>query len=311
MHRRIFAFALAAVVVTITARKLVGLDWGAVADALLALEAATLAGAFALILPALAACAAYDLIGRRQTGHELSRVRTMLISFAGYFLSLNVGALVGGVLLRLRLYTASGLRSLVAGQLVALTVLTNWLGYFAIAGVVLLVAPPWEAFGFPGGAAGLRLLGAGSLLAVSGYLVYSAFRGNTKLRIRGTAIALPDLATAGLQLALGCTNWAASGAVLAWLMPGLGWLDVMPVLMVSALAGIWSHVPGGIGVTEAVFASLLGTRLPEAEVVAAVLVFRAVYYFLPLLLALAIYAWLEWRTSGMRLATATGKNQGD
>jgi len=313
-YRRLLAFVLAAVVLTITARKLARIDWGAVTDALLAYEAGTIAGALILILPALAACAAYDLIGRRLTSHGLPRARTMLISFAGYFLSLNIGALVGGVLLRLRLYTASGVRSVTAGQIIALTVLTNWLGYVAIAGLVLIIAPPSGAFGsigFVGGAAGLRAVGAGCLLATAGYLAYCACRGNSKLRIRDTTLVIPSLPTAVLQLGLSCTNWAASGAVLAWLMPGIGWLEVMPVLMASALAGIWSHVPGGIGVTEAVFASLLGYRLAEAEVVAAVLAFRVAYYFLPLAPALAVYAWLEWRgTSGMGLALNSGKTQG-
>lgn len=303
MHSRIPGLALAAIVLTITVRKLLEIDWGEVGGSLSAYEPSHLALAVLLVVPALAACAAYDLIGRRITRHRLSWPRSMLISFAGYFLSLNVGALVGGLLLRFRLYTASGLKALTVGQVVGLTILTNWLGYLFIAGIALTAAPPPKIFGFAPGAATFRLIGTGCLLATGGYLLFCFLRGGSTIRIRETTMIVPGVPTALLQLGLACTNWAAAGAVLASLMPGLGWLDVMPVLMLSALAGIWSHVPGGIGVTEAVFASQLGDRLPEAEVIAAVLVFRAVYYLIPLIIALGVYACLEWKTSGMRLAT--------
>jgi uncharacterized membrane protein YbhN (UPF0104 family) len=148
----------------------------------------------------------------------------------------------------------------------------------------------------------LRMIGACCLLAVIAYLAFCHWRGNSRIRFRDTTIVIPSLQLGVLQLALACTNWAATGAVIAWLMPAAVWLDVMPVLMLSALAGIWSHIPGGIGVTEAVFASQLGARVPPSEIVAAVLVFRAIYYFFPLLIALGLYGWLE--STGTRTRSA-------
>jgi uncharacterized membrane protein YbhN (UPF0104 family) len=63
--------------------------------------------------------------------------------------------------------------------------------------------------------------------------------------------------------------------------------------MISAIAGAWSHIPGGLGVTEVVFLTLLGHRIDAGELLAALLAFRAIYYFLPFLLAMATYVYLE------------------
>jgi uncharacterized membrane protein YbhN (UPF0104 family) len=59
------------------------------------------------------------------------------------------------------------------------------------------------------------------------------------------------------------------------------------------LANLVIRVPGNLGVLEAVFLGLLGGRAGVAEILAALLAYRAVFYLAPLLLALAVYAWLE------------------
>jgi uncharacterized membrane protein YbhN (UPF0104 family) len=63
--------------------------------------------------------------------------------------------------------------------------------------------------------------------------------------------------------------------------------------MTSAIAGIWSHVPAGIGVTEVVFLAMLGGRAPESDILAALVVFRAAYYLLPFAFAVLAYIYLE------------------
>jgi uncharacterized membrane protein YbhN (UPF0104 family) len=290
--KRGLTFALAAVVLSLAGMKLAEVDWRATASAVASVSWPRLGAAISFALPALAACAAYDLIGRRVTGHDLSRPRTMLISFTGYFDSLNLGAIVGGLALRYRLYMPYGFRPLTIGQIIGLSVLTNWMGFVVIAGVVLAFDPPELLENFAPGLT-LRLAGILCLLTAAGYLVFCHFRGNRTYEIRGTVVTVPTVPLGMIQLALASTNWAAMGAIIAWLLPTIGFSDVIPVLMASALAGIWSHVPGGLGVTEAVFVTLLGDRVPTSELVASVLIFRGIYYFVPLLVALGAYAWLE------------------
>ena len=64
------------------------------------------------------------------------------------------------------------------------------------------------------------------------------------------------------------------------------------------------HIPAGIGVLEAVFIAMLsGEDISKGAIIAALLAWRALYYFLPLLLATVAYLLLE---AGRK---ATAKNQ--
>ncbi|MES7826506.1 UPF0104 family protein, partial [Cutibacterium acnes] len=76
---------------------------------------------------------------------------------------------------------------------------------------------------------------------------------------------------------------------------------VVAVLMVSAVAGVVTHVPAGLGVLEAVFIGLLGWKFSRPELVATLVAYRAVYYLAPLAVAAALYAVLEWRARHLRV----------
>ncbi|HET6628843.1 MAG TPA: lysylphosphatidylglycerol synthase domain-containing protein [Woeseiaceae bacterium] len=282
------------------------LEWPKVLEALRSFGPARIAAGAAFVLPACAAVAFFDLIGRNATGHGLPVPRVMLISFTGYFFSLNLGALVGGLAFRYRLYMPYRLPPVTISQVIGLSVVTNWSGYVLIAGAVLLFQPPELPPDWGLGPGLLRGTGALLLAAAAAYLVLCAIRGGDCIRWKGSAFELPTLGIAALQIGLSVLSWASIGAVIAALLPGeASWLAVMPVLMISALAGIWSHVPGGLGVIEAVFLALLDTSAPAGEVVAAILVYRLLYYVAPFALAIAAYAFLE--TGGRPPPRRSGK----
>ncbi|HEY9658525.1 MAG TPA: UPF0104 family protein, partial [Allocoleopsis sp.] len=60
-------------------------------------------------------------------------------------------------------------------------------------------------------------------------------------------------------------------------------------------AGIFSTVPGGLGVFETVILLLHPPSIPASQVLAALLAFRAVYFFLPLLIATGLMIGYEVR----------------
>ncbi len=282
------------------------LDWPKVLQALRSFEPARIAAGAAFVVPACLAVAFFDLIGRHATGHRLPVRRVMLISFTGYFFSLNLGALVGGLAFRYRLYMPYGLSPVTISQVIGLSVLTNWLGYVLIAGAVLAWRPP----GLPPdwGVAPTLMRGTGILLlaAAAGYLLLCALRGGDCIRWKDSEFELPSLGIAALQIGLSTVSWGCIGAVIAALLPGeTSWLAVMPVLMISALAGIWSHVPGSLGVIEAVFLALLDTTAPSSDVLAAILIYRLLYYLGPFAVAIGAYAFLE--TAGRPPPPHSGK----
>ena len=282
------------------------LEWAKVLEALRSFGPARVASGAAFVLPACVAVAGFDLIGRNATGHRLPVPRIMLISFAGYFFSLNLGALVGGLAFRYRLYMPYRLPPLTISQIIGLSVVTNWSGYVLIAGFVLLLQPPELPPDWGVGVALMRGTGVVLLLAAAAYLVVCGIRGGDCIRWRDSEFELPTLRIAGLQLGLSVLSWGCIGGVIAALLPGeTSWFAVMPVLMVSALAGIWSHVPGGLGVIEAVFLALLETDAPNSDVLAAILVYRVLYYLVPFVVAVAAYGFLE--TGGRPSPERSGK----
>jgi len=301
--QRILTGAVLLVVAWLVIKNAREMDWPAVWEGLRSYGASSILVAIAIAIPGQLACASFDLIGRYSIGHKLSVARTMLISYTGYYFSLNLGALVGGLAFRYRLYMPYGFRPLHISQIIGLSVLTNWLGFILIAGIVLAVQPPDLQQEWVPPDAVLRGIGALFLVLSAAYVVLCFVRGGTRLHMRGTELLLPGPRVALVQYALSLTSWGAIGAVIVWLLPGdVSWFTVMPVLMMSAIAGVWSHVPGGLGVTEVVFLALLGGVVDKSDVLAALVVFRATYYLMPFAAAVVAYIWLESTAQTMESA---------
>ena len=64
---------------------------------------------------------------------------------------------------------------------------------------------------------------------------------------------------------------------------------VFAVLLVSAVAGAAAHIPGGLGVIEAVFVALLASQADKPTIIAALFAYRCVFYLAPLALATVAY----------------------
>jgi len=112
--------------------------------------------------------------------------------------------------------------------------------------------------------------------------------------VRGHHIALPRLRLALVQLALSTANWAVMGAIIFVLMQGkVDYPVTLGVLLIGAVAGLLSRVPAGLGVLEAVFVALLAPPASRTALIAAVLIYRAVYYWTPLAIATLLYLVME------------------
>jgi uncharacterized membrane protein YbhN (UPF0104 family) len=98
------------------------------------------------------------------------------------------------------------------------------------------------------------------------------------------------------QLLMSSANWLLmAGAMFMLLEQKIAFLAVLGVLLAAAIAGVITHVPAGLGVLEAVFVALLSDQLPKSELLAALLMYRAIYYLAPLLVATLVYLLVEAR----------------
>jgi phosphatidylglycerol lysyltransferase len=122
---------------------------------------------------------------------------------------------------------------------------------------------------------------------VVGYLALVTLRRHP-LAVRAFEIALPAPVVAAGQVLVSVLDWALAGAVLYVLMPqtlNLSFLDLLAVFLVAQIAGLVSHVPGGLGVFESVVLLLLHEHTAPPAVAAALLAYRLVYYLAPLAIA--------------------------
>lgn len=277
------------------------LEWAEVREALGKYSLQTLLIGALIAFASYVAFSAYDLLGRRYSRHHLPARQVMPVAMVCYAFNLNFTTWIGGVAMRYRLYMRLGLSASTVTRILSLSLLTNWTGYMALAGVIFamrLVQLP-ENWGL--GMTGLQLLGFALLGLVSAYVGICAFSKQRVWHLRERSITLPSLRMALLQIALGASNWALMAALIFWLLPeGAAYTSVLGVLLISCMAAVVAHIPAGLGVLEAVFLALLQHQYSQASLIAALLAYRVLYYLLPLLLASVTYLVLEKRAKSLR-----------
>ncbi|MDI1236765.1 MAG: lysylphosphatidylglycerol synthase domain-containing protein [Polaromonas sp.] len=281
------------------------IEWHQVLASLADYPLPALLGAAALAALSLALYSCFDLLGRHYTGHTLPIPTVMLVTFISYVLNLNLGSLVGGVALRYRLYSRLGLAVGVITRVMSLSMLTNWMGYLLLAGVLFSFHTPALPPGWKVGTGGLQIAGF-VLLAVSlAYLLVCAFSRRRSFTLRNQELVLPSPRMALLQLCMGAANWMIMGGVIFLLLQQkIDYPTVVSVLLVGAVAGVITHVPAGLGVLEAVFVALLSHQTPRHELLAALVVYRGLYYLAPLAVATAAFLVVEARARSPATAGA-------
>lgn len=294
--RRIATLAFFSLVVWLLFKQARTIDWAQVWQAAANHPLPALLLAAGLGIASHLLYSSFDLLGRHYTGHRLPARQVMLTTFISYAFNLNLGSLVGGVAFRFRLYSRLGLDNARIGRILGISMLTNWLGYLVLAGAVfasglLEVPAEWRIAGPP-----LQWLGAALLLAAAGYLLACFASKRRLLVVRGHELPLPTGRMALLQLVMSCTNWMLMGAMVWTLLDQrIGYPTVLGVLLIAAIAGVVTHVPAGLGVLEAVFVTLLSDRIPAGELLASLLIYRAMYYLVPLALATLLHLTIEAR----------------
>lgn len=255
----------------------------------------------------------FDLAALHRVGRSLAWRWAGLISFLGYALGFNLGlsALSGGAV-RYRLYSRHGLKAGEISRIVMNIVTTMWLGFCVVAGITLLLVPfpippqldlaRWT----------LRLTGTVLLLIPAAYLLLASLREES-VRIGRWRIAPPRPAYAWLQLGLGSAHWLLVPCILYILLPGeadVGYGETVGIYALASVAGVLFHVPGGLGVIESVFLYSLENRAPAPSILGSVLVFRCLYYLLPLALAGVVFGLYELAAQTGALARPREEDEG-
>jgi phosphatidylglycerol lysyltransferase len=243
----------------------------------------------------------YDRFGLASIGRRLSWRRVSMISFISYAFSNAVGMslLVSGSI-RYRFYIQNGLSTTEVAKVVLFCTTSFWLGLLALSGVTLLWVPlppqlPLANFRVPLGALltalPLAWLVAGSLL-------------RRPLRVWRWHLSLPSVGVGVQQILVGALDWGLAAAVLYVLMPdelNNGFGHFLAIFVIAQMIGLISHVPGGLGVFEAVMLAgfgVTGNQALAAPILGALAAFRVIYYLLPLCSATVLV--LQREARGLR-----------
>jgi phosphatidylglycerol lysyltransferase len=234
----------------------------------------------------------FDALALRMIGAQLSWRATALTSFPAFAVGHTIGfATLSGGSIRLRWYSSAGLSAWQITQLIAFCSFTSLLGAALLCGLSLTGRPALAGAVLHIGRIGALALGTSFIGLVIAYCLLALLR-REPLVLGRLRVPAPRLPIALGQVAVAAIDLMLAAGVLYVLMPDSathGFLAFLSVYLLSVAAGVVSSLPGGIGVFETVLLLLLPDG-PADEKLAAMLIYRAIYYVLPFLLALGLLA---------------------
>jgi glycosyltransferase 2 family protein len=275
--------------------------WAAVA----AMPAANIALSIAFVAAAYFTITFYDFFSLRTIGARHVPYRIAALSaFTSYSIGHNLGATVftGGAI-RFRIYSAYGLSLIDVAKIAFVTGLTFWLGNAFVLGLGMAIAPdaasaidqlpPWVNRG----------IGLAGLAVICGYLIWLS-RDVRTVGVKNVSVTLPNAPLTFVQILIGVADLGLSAVGMYVLLPASPPAELLPFVVIFVLAtllGFLSHTPGALGVFDAAILIALA-QYPREDLLATLLVWRAIYYILPFSLALVVMATREFCLASRRAA---------
>jgi len=269
--------------------------WSEIRAAVFGISAPRLAAAVGLMLAGYLVLTGYDWLGLAYAGQRLPYSKVSLVSFLSYAISNNVGhAFLSGGSMRFRLYTSWQVSPAAIARVLLFCAATYLIGAGSLLLVAYALVPPGEGVTdkFPPHAVDM-LIGAIACALIAWWcLVLLARR---PLSIKGFELSPPAPGLALRQTLVGMLDLLVAALVLY--APLSQNIDMpfgtfLTLFLLAQLTGLASQVPGGIGVFEGSFLYLTADHYASSAVMAALIVYRIVYYFVPLTLAgIALFAY--------------------
>lgn len=229
----------------------------------------------------------YDVLALRAVGHPQAWRTVAPTGIAAQVVGQNFGAavLTGGAV-RARSWTRLGVPPTAMVAAALLVSATQALGVAVVLGAALTIGLHTQFATY----VPTRVLGVG-LLAVP-LLWLALARWGKSITLRGRTLQPPTPLVAMAQVGVGALDWVAVGSAFTLLVADLPLASVPSVFVgfwEAQVAGALSHVPGGAGVFEAT----LLLALPDhstGSLMASMVLFRVLYYLLPLGLVMGVAA---------------------
>ncbi len=235
--------------------------------------------------------AAYDWLALRFTGHsDIPKLKMLAAALLSYSISNNTGhAWAAGGSVRYRFYSKWGVPGWDILKISLFQAVTYLLGALTLGLAGSLLLPLFQAHPVeqPAAIHWVTLICAVSLSVY--WLAVGLWR--KPIQIKGFELQLPSLSMTFWQTLIASIDIVLSSLVLWVLLLSklkLGFGAFLVIFVVAQVVGVFSQVPGGIGIFESAFLWLLSGNINDNQhllMIGALLLYRAIYYFLPLLLS--------------------------
>ena len=260
-------------------------------DALFSIPARNLWLACLASLGGYIALSSYDYLALRYIKRKLAPWKWIFAGFIGFSVSNNAGhAIVSGGTIRYRLYTRWRFRGSEIVRMVTFSGFTYLVACFFLI-IVGFFLTPNHAFG--DGSVSRLTTEIVTLVSAIGLLVYfwASLFYKKPIVIKEVEFDIPSFRMALAQVFIGAADILMASLVLYFsLTPFLTIsFDVfMGVFIIAQVLGVFSQVPGGLGVFEGLFMYIIPGEHNQALLFGALIAYRIIYYLLPLLLSFVV-----------------------
>jgi uncharacterized membrane protein YbhN (UPF0104 family) len=264
--------------------------------------------AFVLVTASYGSITLYDWLALHTMGRKDVPYRiAALASFTSYPIAHGIGAVaLISPIIRYRIYSRRGIGAMGVANICFLTGLTFWLGNMTALGFSLFYEPMAISV-LDHLTPGInRMLALALLSGVAAFVIWS-WRHPRTLGRKRWLVRLPSGPLVLVQILIGLLDLTAAALAMYVLIPSghdIGLFRLMAVFIAATLLGFASHAPAGLGVFDATILIGLGSGDRE-QMLATLLMFRFLYHFVPMLVALALFGAVEaWRSLASAKAPA-------
>lgn len=234
------------------------------------------------------ALSSYDFLALKYIKHKLSAWKWIFAGFIGFSVSNNAGhAIVSGGAIRYRLYTRWRIHADEIVKMVTFSGFTYLVACFFLI-IVGYVITPEHAFGE--GALSQMTTAVIAIASFIGLLIYfgASMFYKKAINIKGIKFAIPSLKMSAAQVVIGSADILMASLVLYFTL--IHFIDIpfdvfMGAFIIAQILGVYSQVPGGLGVFELVFSNIIPGADNQAMLFGALIAYRIIYYLLPLILS--------------------------
>ena len=241
----------------------------------------------------------YDYLALQYIKKKIATWKWVLTGFIGFSVSNNAGhAIVSGGAVRYRFYSRWNITPANIVKMVTFSGFTYLVACFFLI-IIGYVLTPSHAYGDSASTKLSTLITV--FFSVIGLAIYlwASIYYKKNIVIKGVKFQMPNIKLALKQVFIGSIDIVMASLVLYSVLICFIEIDFMVFMgtfIIAQVLGVYSQVPGGLGVFELVFSNVLPGQDNQAILFGALIAYRIIYYLLPLVISgivLFIYEYMK------------------